>query len=92
MEKYYIDALLYTDSCKEYLQPENPDSSNEADIEPKSTKECAWEVNMSKLEELDQDNYTEHDPRTECIWELGLVALEGLEHNNVINVTNNEGD
>ena len=42
VENYFIDSLLYQDSLEtnENPQPEEPDSSNEADIEPETEEEC----------------------------------------------------
>ena len=44
VENYFTDALLYQDSLEtdEDLQPEEPDSGNEADTEPEK-EECMWE-------------------------------------------------
>lgn len=66
------------------------DSSNEVDFELEPTKKCAWKLDMSVLEALEQDNpiiHIELDPRTKCIWEFELVALEVLRQNSVIDVT-----
>lgn len=40
VNNYYTDALFYTDSCKGNLQLEEPDSGNEAEVEPEHAKEC----------------------------------------------------
>ena len=45
VENYFTDSLLYQDSVEtdEIPQPEEPDSGNEADTEPKK-EECMWEL------------------------------------------------
>jgi len=46
-ENYFIDSLLYLDSLEmnENPQPEELDSSKEADIELEAEEECLWELN-----------------------------------------------
>jgi len=47
VENYFTDSLLYQDSLEtnENSQLEEPDSDNEADIEPEAEEECLWELN-----------------------------------------------
>jgi len=42
VENYFTDSLLYQDSLKtnETLQPEEPNSGNEADTEPEVEEKC----------------------------------------------------
>jgi len=55
VENYFIDSLLYQDSLEtnKNPHPEEPDSSNEVDIETK--EECLWEVNplVTSIDKLD---------------------------------------
>lgn len=66
MKKYYT-CSIYAYSCKANPQLEETDSDNEANVDPEPVEECAWELDLSALEELEQDNYVKLDPRTECI-------------------------
>ena len=47
VENYFTDSLLYQDSLEMNGNPqsEEPDSCNEADIEPEAEEECLWELN-----------------------------------------------
>jgi len=60
VENYFTDSLLYQDSLEtnKNLQPEEPDSGNEADIEPEAEKECLWELNplVTSINKLDVNN------------------------------------
>jgi len=42
VENYFTDSLLYQNSLEadENTQPEQPDSGNEADVEPEAEEEC----------------------------------------------------
>ena len=70
VENYFTDSLLYQDSLKtnENLQPEEPDSSNEADTEPEK-EECMWQLDplVTSIKKLDVNNtcllYTSPSPR-----------------------------
>jgi len=44
VENYFTDFLLYQDSLEtdENLQPEEPESGNEADTEREAKEECLW--------------------------------------------------
>ena len=57
VENYFTDSLLYQDSLEtdENPHPEEPDSGNEADTEPK--EECLWEINplVTSIYKLDFD-------------------------------------
>ena len=59
VENYFTDSLLYQDSLKtnENLQSEEPDSGNEADIEPEK-EECMWELDplVTSINKLDVNN------------------------------------
>jgi len=46
VENYFSDSLLCQDSLEtdENLQPEEPDSGNEADTEPETEEECLWKI------------------------------------------------
>ena len=59
-ENYFTDSLLYQDSLEigDNPQPEEPDSSNEADIEPEAEEECIWELNplVTSINKLDVNN------------------------------------
>ena len=60
VENYFTDFLLYQDSLEmnENPQPEEPDSSNEADIESEAEEECLWELNplITSINKLDVNN------------------------------------
>ena len=47
VENYFTDSVLYQDSqeMSENPQPEEPNSGNEADVEPEAEEECLWELN-----------------------------------------------
>ena len=55
-----MGKILYQDSLEtnEILQPEEPDSGNEADIEPEAEEECLWELNplVMSINKLDVNN------------------------------------
>ena len=57
VKNYFTDSLLYQDSLEadENPQSEEPDSGNEADIEPKAEEECLWELNslITSVNKLD---------------------------------------
>jgi len=59
VEYYFTDSLLYQDSLKtdKNPQPEELDSSNEADVEPEA-EECLWELNplVTNVNKLDVNN------------------------------------
>ena len=46
VENYFTNSLLYQDSLEtdENLQPEEPDSGNEADMKPEAEEECLWKI------------------------------------------------
>ena len=48
VENYFTDSLLYHYSLEtgENPQPEEPNSSNEANIKPEAEEECLWELNL----------------------------------------------
>jgi len=48
VENYFTDSLLYQDSVEtdENPQPDDLESCNETDIEPKAEEECLWELNL----------------------------------------------
>ena len=60
VENYFTDSLLYQNSYEtnEDPQPEEPDSGNEADIEPEAEEECLWELNplVTSTNKLEVDN------------------------------------
>jgi len=60
VENCFIDSLLYQDSLEmnENPQPEEPDSSNEADTKPEVEKECLWEMNplVASINKIDVNN------------------------------------
>jgi len=60
VESYFTDSLLYQDSLEmnENSQLEEPDSGNEADIEPEAEEECLWELNplVMSINKLYVDN------------------------------------
>ena len=60
VENYFTDSLLYQDPMEmnENLQPDEPDSGNEADIEPEVEEECLWELNplVTSINKLDVNN------------------------------------
>jgi len=62
VENYFTDPLLYQDSLEtnENPKPEEPDSVNEADIEPEAEEECLWELNplVTSNNKLDVNNPT----------------------------------
>ena len=47
VKNYFTNSLLYQDSPKtdENPQSEEPDSSNEVDVEPEAEEECLWKLN-----------------------------------------------
>ena len=57
VEIYFTDLFLYHDSLEtdENLQPEEPDSGNEADTEPEAKEECLWEIDplVTSIDKLD---------------------------------------
>jgi len=57
VENYFTDFLLYQDSMEadENPQPEELDSSNEADVEPEAEEKCLWELNplVTSINKLD---------------------------------------
>ena len=59
VENYFTDSLLYQDSLEtnEDLQPEEPDSGNEADTEQEK-EECMWELDplVTNINKLDVNN------------------------------------
>ena len=58
VENYFTDSLLYQEpeETNETPQPEEPDSGNEADIEPEK-EECLWELEplVKSTNKLDVD-------------------------------------
>ena len=60
VENNFTGLLLYQDSLEadENPQPEKPDSSNEANIEPEAEEECLWELNplVTSVNKLDVNN------------------------------------
>ena len=60
VKNYITDSLLYQDSLEinENPQPEEPDSGNEADIEPEAEEECLCELNpfVTSINKLDINN------------------------------------
>ena len=58
VENYFTDSLLYQDSLDIDENPyrEEPDPSNEADMEPEEEK-CLWEINLlvTSIDKLDFD-------------------------------------
>ena len=56
VENYFTDFFLYQDSLEtdENLHPEEPDPSNEANMEPEEEK-CPWEINLlvTSIDKLD---------------------------------------
>jgi len=60
VKNYFTNSLLYQDSLKadENPQSEEPDSSNEADVEPKAEEECLWKLNslIMSVNKLDINN------------------------------------
>ena len=60
VENYFTDSLLYQDFLKanENPPPKEPDSGNEADVEPKAKEECIWELNpfLMSIDKLDVNN------------------------------------
>ena len=58
VENYFTDSLPYQDSyeTEENPHPEEPDSGNEADMEPEEDK-CLWEINLlvTSIDKLDFD-------------------------------------
>ena len=59
VENYFTDSLLYKDSLKadENLRPKEPNSGNEADVEPE-VEEYLWELNplVTSVSKLDVNN------------------------------------
>ena len=59
VENYFTDFLLYQESLEtnENPQPEEPDSSNEAEIEPEK-EGCVWELDplVTSINKLDVNN------------------------------------
>jgi len=62
VENYFTDSLLYQDSLEmnENPQLEEPDSGNEANVEPEAEKEYLWELNplVTSINKLDVNNTT----------------------------------
>jgi len=60
VKNYFTDFLLYQDSRKTNENPhlENPDSGNEANIEPEPEEECLWELNphVTSIDKLNFNN------------------------------------
>jgi len=57
VENYFTDFLLYQNflEADENPQPEEPNSSNEADVKPEAEEECLWELNsiITSIDKLD---------------------------------------
>ena len=60
VENYFTDSLMYQESLEmnENSQPGEPDSGNEADIEPEVEEKCIWELNplVTSINKLDVNN------------------------------------
>jgi len=60
VENYFTNSLLYQDSLEadENPQLEEPNSSNEADVEPEAEEEYLWELNplVTSVNKLDVNN------------------------------------
>ena len=60
VENYFTDSLLYQDPLElaEDPTPEDLDSGNEADTEPKLEEECLWEINplVTNVDKLNFNN------------------------------------
>jgi len=71
VENYFTDSLLHQDSLEtnENLQPEEPDSGNEADTKPEVEEKCMWELNplVTSINKLDVNNNAD---------EIGVKNLE----------------
>ena len=62
VENFFTDSLLYQDSLEtdKNPQPEEVDSGNEADFEPKAEEKYLWELNplVTSVNKLDVNNTT----------------------------------
>jgi len=97
VESYFTESLLYQDSLEMNTnpQPEEPDSSNKADIEPEAEEECLWELNplVTSINKLDVNNTANdvgewHINKDFDLAYLSVFASDSLPSDTSIDVSN----
>jgi len=92
-ENYFTDFLFYQDPLEaaEDPSPENLDSGNEADTEPKVEEKCLWELNplVTSIDKLDFNNTATVEGEWFINENLDLVYLSALVSDSVPSDTNN---
>jgi len=76
-------------------QPEEPDSGNEADVEPEAEKECLWELNplVTNINKLDVNNTVNDVGEWYINKELDLAYLSAFASDSVSSdISTNVGD
>ena len=95
VENYFTDSLLYQDpeESNEIPQPEEPDSGNEADIEPEK-EECLWELEplVTGTNKPNVDNTTDDVGRWYINEELDLAYFSVFASDSVLSDTSTEVD
>jgi len=96
IENYFTDSLLYQDflEADKNPQPEEPDSGNEADIEPEAEEECLWELNpcVTNIAKLDVNNTASDVGEWYINKDLNLAYFSIFASNSVSSDTNTDID
>ena len=84
---YFTDSLFYQDSLEAYENPhpEDHDSGNEADTEPKPEEECLQELNppVTSVDKLDFNNTVNVEGKWFINENLDLAYLSALASDSV---------
>jgi len=96
VENYFTNSLLYQDSLEtnENLQPEEPDSGNEADTDPEAKEERLWELNslVTSINKLDVNNTADDVGEWYINEELDLAYFSLFASDSVPSDTSTDAD